>query len=1033
MRGPGDHFQTQFFRLTCLLLLLLPLILLAVVPESAAEIDRNRKNLLKIQLKTDKKRGKSRIVMRLNQGGYYETEEEREKQKFIIKLFDFHNYGARPIKVVNDPIVKGVNIIQHEQYLEIAVYLRVRTYSFKVSLFESPAMCVVDIKALEPLSEKKTETGKAAAPVPKPQPAQEQKNAAADATTPPDGTAKKPKPTKSELALAVAKAVKKTQPEAKAKAPAPVKAVAPAPPEKAGPEIKPESGPKVQEKLPVPGPDAAAENAVDKVKAPAAELEEKFGQVESESQPEPKTGGKTPAGAGDAATVKPSTTLSPTAPAPAAPAPERSPVPPASAAAEKPAPVKPALVAKTAVSPPAEPVSDSEPTSTSLPEAPAAAAEKAPPEIERQPGQDIFDKGLAAYQDGKFADAEELFNQVATKFPKTPLGISAQFRSYDARAQSLLADKGSHSLMSGLVDEFLTAVRAHSDNPDAPWALLQVARLYENMEFFYEATGVYKALIKRYPQSPFATAANFALARLNFSLKRYENAYDDFSDLLKRQPDGGFSVYAHYYRANALYELGEFKKALAEYRVGIALDSDFLHRDPLSLYLLGSTYHRLQRYREAREYFLMMRNLFPNDENTPQALAKIGEILVAEKNLPEAMLMFTTVVKEFPGSEGDVVSRLKMAILGQDQKARRKLELINSAYGKFLDSESGYLYLIEHYPESPFSDIARLDLGRLYFEKAEYEKARQVFGQMLERRLEPQLREAAFVNLREVIYVELKKDFKEEKFAHIVALQNEYGKDFLSHPSAVYPFLWIAEALHQEGFNEGALAEERALKKLHPKPGPAQIIDWGIADILVRTGRYDEAAKFIGEIDFKRLQPLWRARMRLLWTRIQVHRGLVDAAFASLRQAEKELPAAAIRERVVAGALETNLWLQKKETRRALDILRATVGLAFAHPEKVVAERRQLLGYRLARMLYEQADYGEALSWFTKIELLTPRAGIDEVLYWQLRCQIALGRGPAVAVLIKRMRSEFPNSPWTASAVTAGKDFSWRQEKNSLK
>ncbi len=996
MRSPGYHFQAQLFRLTCLLLLL-PLILMAVVPESAAEIDRNRKNLLKIQLKSSKKQGKSRIVMRLNQGGYYETEEDREKQKLIIKLFDFHNYGARPIKVVDDPIVKGVNIIQLEQYLEIAVYLRVVSYSFKVSLFESPAMCVVDIKALEPLSAKKAEISKpVAAQTPEPAPEQEPKIAAADAITLPDGTPEKQVPAKSQLALAVARAVVKTEPAAKVEAPIPtpaaVQAVAPALPEKVIPELKSEPESESQEKLSEPETDAGADS---NVKTQPAELEGKSGQPESESKPEGKTAGKTPSTARETVIVKPPEIQ----PHPASLSTEKRPSPPVlPAVAEKPVAIK-----------------------------------KAASELEQQPGQEIFDQGLKAYQDGDFAAAEEFFNQVSTSYPNSPLGISAQFRSYDAKVQSVLADNGSRSRMSGLVDEFLTAVRAHADNPDAPWALLQVARIYENMEFYYEAAGVYKALIKRYPESPFVTAANFALARLNFSLKRYEDAYSDFSELLKRQPDGGFSVYAHYYRANALYYLDQPEKALAEYRVGIALDSDFLHRDPLSLYLLGSTYHRLQRYSEARDYFLMMRNLFPNDKNTPQALAKIGEILVLKKNLPEAMLMFTTVVKEFPGSQGDVVSRLKMAILGENPEVRRKLELINGAYEKFLDSESGYLYLIKHHSDSPFTDIARLDLGRLYFEQAEYEKARQVLGHMLERRLDPGLREAAFTNLRKVIYAELEENFKEEKFAHIVALQNEYGKDFLSHPSAVYPFLWIAEALHREGFKAGALAAYRAIKQLHPEAGPTQIVDWGIADTLVQMERYDEAAGFLGEIDFKHLQPLWRVRMQLLRMQIQVHRGLTDAAFATLRRVKKELPASAIKERVETGTLETGLWLQKNKAARALDTLRAAVSLAFAYPEKVAAERRQLLGYRLARMLYEQAEYGEALSWFTKLALLTPMTEIDEVFYWQLRCQIALGREAAVTALVKRMQDEFPDSPWTASAVTASKDFSWRQEKNSLK
>ncbi len=1021
MRRQRLNFQTQLSRLMWFLLLL-PLILTTVTPESFAAIDRNRKNLLKIQLKTDKKQGKSRIVMRLNQGGYYETEEDREQQKFVIRLFDFHNYGAQPIKVVDDPIVKGVNIIQLEQYLEIAVYLRIVSYNFKVSLFESPAMCVVDIKAVEPLAEKKSESTKPSSPeTPK-----TSKTAAADAITLPDTDDEKGVPAKSQLALAVSKAVVKTAPTAKADVPDVVdseKSELPIP-EKVIPEIEPEIAPEIHEKVPEKvhgvGVDSDAE----------AQVSEPENRPENEL--EAKAAVKTPLQSAESIEIK----QPKPAPLPA-PASAKKPqtVIPAPAVSEK-APV--ALeTAKKADIPPvtaAAPKAESTPVPIPKPE-PAPTEKPFASELDQkpEPGQEIFDQGLKAYQDGDFAAAEEFFNQVFAAFPEFPLGISAQFRSYDAKVQAALADNGSRSRMSDLVDEFLTAVRTHADHPDAPWALLQVARLYENMEFFYEAAGIYKALIKRYPESPFATAANFALARLNFSLKRFQDAYDDFSDLLKRQPEGGFSVYAHYYRANALYNLGQPEKALAEYRVGIALDPDFLHRDSLSLYLLGSTYHRLQRYPEAREYFLMMRNLFPNDKNTPQALAKIGEILVLKKSLPEAMQMFTTVVKEFPGSEGDVVSRLKMAILGEDSGVRRKLELINANYSEFLDSEKGYLYLIEHHPESLFTDIARLDLGRLYFEKGEYEKSRLILGQMLDRRLEPGLREAAFTNLRKAIYAEIEEYFIDKKFDLIVYLQNEYGKDFLSRPSAVYPFLWIAEALRREGFKVGALNAYREIKRLKPKAGEAQIVDWGIADLLVKMERYDEAEKFLGEVDYKRLQPLWRVRMQLLRVHIQIHRGRESDAFSTLRQIKKELPDSAVKERVETGTLETDLQLRANEPIRALDTLREAVSLAFVNPREIDAPHRQLLGYRLARMLYEQKEYSEALAWFTKLPLLTPTDEIAEVLYWQLRCQIALGREIQVTDLVKRMQNEFSDSPWTASAATASKDFIWRQEKNSLK
>ncbi len=947
-----SEFQLILSRGGWLFLMVLVLVMM-VGPERASAIERNRKNLLKIQLKSDKKGAKSRVVMRLNQGGYYETEEDHENRKLIIKLFEFHNFGAQPIKVLDDPFVKGVNVSKREQYLEIAIYLRIDSYSFKVSLFESPAMCVVDIKVNEPVVRS-------------------------------DPPAKK---------LAVAD-------------PAPV----------------------------------AADSEVKETPVPEV-------KTESESKNEAEPGSTE-------ITSEPTSTLLPTVSSIKEEPRQALLSEPASKLPESPAQVESESVRSESeeIDEPALAVSLEKPEIEPLPstdEAEVDQAKELPPalpaenldaesgvadaEIEPLPGQELFDQGLKAYQEADYVAAEGFFGRMIDSFPDSSLAIPAQFRRYDARAQAVLADGGNRDRLAGVIDEFLLAVRAHEDHPEAPWAFLQVARLYEKMEFFYEAAGVYKALLKRYPESRFAPAANFALARLNFSLKRYQNAYDDFSDLLKRQPEGGFSVYAHYYRANALTSLGKARQALNEYRVGLEKDPDFLQRDPLSLYLLGSAYHQLQRYLEAKEYFLMMRNLFPENENTPQALAKIGEILVLEKKPADAMLMFTTVVKEFPGSEGDIVSRLKMAILGEKPKARQKLEQLNENYTPFLNSEAAYRYLIEHHPESPFTDIARLDLGKLYFSQGQYEKARRVLALMLARRLEPGLRDVAFKTMKKTIFAEIKKLYKEENYEAIVALQQEYGDDFLSRPGAVYPFLWVGEALHKEGFKTGALKVYREVAKLKPVFGQKLIINWGIGDLLLGLEKYDEAESFLATLALKDLPTVWRVRMLLLKVRLLQHRGLVVEALELLNKIKQEIAESEIKERVDMAVLEADLLLLLEDKTQALEVLRRAVTLAFMHPQEVEIDQRLLLGYRLARMLYAEKKYDAAGAWFAKLSLMAPAPEIAELLYWQLRCQIGLFQEDKIDVILLRLQQDYKESSWTASAQTAVKGFKWQQERRSLK
>ncbi len=931
------------------LLLLAALFFSMVGGDPALAIERNRKNLLKLQLRSNKKKHSSRVVMRLNQGGYYETEEDHENRKLIIKLFEFHNFGAQPIKVLDDPLVKGVNVSEKEQYLEIAIYLRVDSYTLRVSLFESPAMCVVDIKATEPVAE-------ISPPAKKPEAVPDLKPKLAIKSKSPDktgsGAESVPAETTPEPVLLSPPTVVQVQEKSQQLTPS-----------ESRPEPKPESE---SESLPL-------------VTGVGAELPTVDSLDRSDSEP--------------AAT-----------------------------------PIE------------AEAVVDQEESPLLLPpESSVAVAESelAVTIVEPVPGQELFDQGLKAYQKADYIAAEEFFSQLIDSMPDSELNIPAQFRRFDARAQAALASGGNRDRLAGVIDEFLVAVRLHEDHPEAPWAFLQVARLYEKMEFFYEAAGVYRALLQRYPESSFAAAANFALARLNFSLKRYQNAYDDFSNLLKRQSEGGFAVYAHYYRANALTYLGKARQALDEYRVGLEKDPNFLQRDPLSLYLIGSAYHKLLRYPEAKEYFLTMRNLFPDDKNTSQALAKIGEILVVEKKLPEAMLMFSTVVKEYPGSEGDIVSRLKMGILGEDPEVRHKLEPINEAYAALLDSEKAYNYLIDQHPESLFTDIARLDLGQLYFRQAQYEKARAVLGHMLTRRLDPGLREAAFTTLRKTIFAEIEDLYKKGEYVSIVALQHEYSDDFLSRPGAVYPFLWVGEALHEEGLESGALEVFQEVAKLKPTPEQKLKINWGIGDLLIGLDRFEEAESFVGAINLDKLPPAWRVRMLLLKVRLLQHRGLVREALELLAKVKKEVAESAIKERVEMAVLEADLLIPSEASEEALEealeALRRAVTLAFMHPLEVKVDQRLWLGYRLARMLYEDKNYDAACAWFAKLGLLSPTVEQAELLYWQLRCQIGLSKDVELDDLLFRLQQDYPESAWTSSAQTAVKDFRWQQESRSLK
>ena len=410
-------FQQDFYRVAWLLLLLVVLFMV-VGTETASAIERNRKNLLKLQLKSDKKEAKSRVVMRLNQGGYYEIEEDYENRKLIVKLFEFHNFGAQPLKVLNDPLIKGINVSKKEQYLEIAIYLKIDSYSFKVSLFESPAMCVLDIKATELIAKDDPHVKKpVAATPPVIAEAEGEERPVPKITTEPESEIQKPKEGEVKPELKVG----------------------------SGPEIKYEKAVESEPALRSESGTGAESGSAEIVPDPASTLLSTVSPVNEKSRqlppPDPRSELLLPTSQVKSEPLRPeSKEFAEPSVADLVDKPENESLPPAAEL----------VVVQTKELPPALPAEN-------IVAEPGAADTK----IEPLPGQELFDQGLKAYQEVDYVAAEEFFSQLIDSFPDSALKIPAQFRRYDARAQAVLADGGHRDRLASLI--CFTCSKSHRD------------------------------------------------------------------------------------------------------------------------------------------------------------------------------------------------------------------------------------------------------------------------------------------------------------------------------------------------------------------------------------------------------------------------------------------------------------------------------------------------------------------------------------------------------------------------------------------
>ncbi|RLB72082.1 MAG: hypothetical protein DRH04_00345 [Deltaproteobacteria bacterium] len=662
------------------------------------------------------------------------------------------------------------------------------------------------------------------------------------------------------------------------------------------------------------------------------------------------------------------------------------------------------------------------------PEKPLAASGEAGENTASE--NDLYEQGLSYYLAGELEKAMESFTRLVTLFPHSALVPKALFRYNDALAQQAAGDDKQN--LHHLIDNYLKVVRTYPQDSDAPWALLQVGGAYERMGFHYEAEGVYQALAHQYPRSRFAAAAWYEIARINYALKRYRKALHAYRQLTEKYSRRGFSAEAAFYQAHCLYHLGDFAAAMPQYQAALKKFPEYLHTDPQSIYLLGSCYLSLKKYQQARDYLLMMRNLFPDNKFTNLALAKVGDSLLAQGKLVEGIAFLATVVKEYPESDGEILARLAMARLGKENpRLHRRPEL--KAYVEYLDPQHAYRFIVDNYAKNPLSDVARLRLGRLLYQQHDYAGARHFFDQLLPARVHHEIRSVAFNEMRQVIFDELKADYQQKKYAAMVALQERYGNTFLPRPTGMYPFLWLAEAMRHQGLYAGALKLYASLQGFNPSKEEFLTITWGMASCHLALGEVKDADGLLNPLSMHDLENSWWIKMMLLKADIMIRTGKNREAVKLLGDVGRRLPVGSIPERISLLTMLAEASSNGGKLEAAVTHYREAITLANDHPQLVDMVQRVALVSAMARILFVKGDYQAALAAFRQAALLVEHHdSLAELLYWQSLCYSRLGQKKELDDVIKLLRSRYRNSDWTSLAISNLKDYQWKTGSPNL-
>jgi len=852
---------------------------------------------------------KSRVVLRLSSAGFYEIDDQPDKATLLVKLFDFSRGHVPPRQKIEERLLKGIQVSQEEQFLQVKLSLVTGLYHYRAHLFKSPPMLVIDFTGRPPVEREKVSGSESS---------------------------------KNHELQASGKKLKAVSPEM--------------------------SGEKGQVE-----PEESQTKLVPPAAAPVTKSEKPLPQKETSSVQQPEVS------------------------------------------------IKDEVL-------PGKPEIETQRDEAGFGKEPSVETKNT--DSKTVSGHELYEEGLQYYLKGELGKAMELFTRLVTLYPRSELVPKALFRYNDALAQQ--ADSDDRQDLHHIIDSYLKVVRTYPDDSDAPWALLQVGRAYERMGFHYEAEGVYQALVHQYSQSRFAAVAWYEIARINYALKRYRKALHAYRQLTEKYPQRGFSVEAAFYQAHCLYHLGNFADAMLQYQSALKKAPEYLQDDPRTIYLLGSCCLSLKKYQQARDYLLMMRNLFPENQFTNLALAKVGDSLLAQGKFVEGVAFLATVVKEYPESDGAIFSRLAMARLGYEHP-----DLIRNpdlrAYVEFLDPQPAYRFTVDNYAENPLSNVARLRLGRLLYQQRDYAGARQFFDQLMLPRVHHEIRSVAFNEMRKLIHDELKADYQQKKYTAMVALQERYGNTFLPRPTGMYPFFWLAEAMRHQGLYAGALKLYSSLQGFNPTRDEFLAITWGMASCHLALGEVQDAAGLLRHLSMDDLEEPWRTKLMLLKADLMVRTGKNQEAVKLLTDVRRRLPAGKIPERISLLTMLAEASNKRGNIKAAIKFYREAIMLTNDHPQLVDMAQRVTLVSALARILFVKGDYQASLMAFRQAALLMDRHdNLAELLYWQSLCYARLGRRKELDATIKVLRSRYKNSDWTSLAISNLKDYQWKTGSPNL-
>ena len=282
---------------------------------------------------------------------------------------------------------------------------------------------------------------------------------------------------------------------------------------------------------------------------------------------------------------------------------------------------------------------------------------------------------------------------------------------------------------------------------------LRLANLYSGKKKSDDALQVYQTVLND-PNADIKQKIESAraAARIFIARKDYEAAKTEFQFIEQNARDSRIKGEGKFWQAELLYLQGKYSDAAEEFRKVaesfpgwreqalfknikslvfamefpkiIPATDNFLKEYPKSSYipevmfLKALSLQKQKKYREAEAAYKKFAELYPDNEYAPRALFEKATIELEHGKTEDAVIAYTEMIKKYP--ESDLIPNALYRRMNACFWCGFSTKAMN-------DAEK----LLKDYPDSPFTESAGYTLADYFAKNQHYEKAVEVYKQML--------------------------------------------------------------------------------------------------------------------------------------------------------------------------------------------------------------------------------------------------------------------------------------------------------------